>query len=555
MDDQSSRTIAQAAEDLLQVFLDINPIGATLLGLRDRDDRLPDYREEAHDQLRTRLTGIAKTVDAVDDNAVTGQDNITRAVVAHLAHAGLRELDTRAVEYTVTDAMFAPAAELLSMLPMVTITEPTQAEAYLTRLRQVPAVLAAIAERHRIGIAAGRVPVRPLVDATVTFLDRYLADPPLRRPQPEPADAQFHTQRDRLLDDVVAPAIRAYRDVLANEVAAHSRPPEQPGMCWLPDGESYYAGLVWNHTTTSRTPDELHRTGEEILAQLREEYAEIGSRVFGTTDVAAIVDRLRNDPALRWRDGDELLEAARSAIRRAEEAAPAWFGSLPAHGCAVQAVPEVEAPGAPPAYYLPPALDGSRPGTYFANTHLAADRYRFVAETTAFHEAVPGHHFQISRSQQLTDLPMVRRLSPFTAYTEGWGLYAERLADEMGLYSDDLARLGMLTEDSARAARLVVDTGLHAKGWSRQQVVDYLSARTLLSPLEANTEADRYIAMPGQALAYMVGRLEIQRIRGDAQRALGDRFNIGAFHDTVLDVGAVPLTTLETLVREWTRNS
>jgi uncharacterized protein (DUF885 family) len=214
-------------------------------------------------------------------------------------------------------------------------------------------------------------------------------------------------------------------------------------------------------------------------------------------------------------------------------------------------VPADDAPGAPGAYYMPPAMDGTRPGTYFANTYRATERHRHISEATAFHEAVPGHHFQITIAQELTDLPLLRRLAPITAYEEGWGLYSERLADEMGLYSDPVARLGMLNEDSMRAARLVVDTGLHAQGWSRQQAVDYMRTATPMAQVEIESEVDRYIADPGQALAYMVGRLEIQRIRADAARTLGDRFDIRGFHDTVLGGGPLPLTVLSDVVAEW----
>jgi uncharacterized protein (DUF885 family) len=202
--------------------------------------------------------------------------------------------------------------------------------------------------------------------------------------------------------------------------------------------------------------------------------------------------------------------------------------------------------------YVPPALDGTRPGIYFANTHQAAERHRFTAEATAFHEAVPGHHLQLTLAQERTDLPMLRRLPVFTAYLEGWGLYAERLADEMGLYSDDLARLGMLASDSLRAARLVADTGLHAKGWTRQQARDYLLENTPIPAIDIDEETDRYIAAPGQALAYMAGRLEIQRIRAQALNQLGDRFDIRSFHDAVLGNGPLPLTVLNDVVQAWT---
>jgi uncharacterized protein (DUF885 family) len=196
-------------------------------------------------------------------------------------------------------------------------------------------------------------------------------------------------------------------------------------------------------------------------------------------------------------------------------------------------------------------MDGTRPGIYFANTYEAQERDRTQCESTAFHEAVPGHHFQITIAMEMTELPMLRRLAPFTAYSEGWGLYSERLANEMGLYSDDIALLGMLSTDSLRAARLVVDTGMHAKGWSRAQAVQYMMEQTPVMPVEIESEIDRYIATPGQALAYMVGRLEIQRIRAAAEQALGPRFDIRGFHDTVLGSGALPLTVLGEVVDAW----
>jgi uncharacterized protein (DUF885 family) len=312
-----------------------------------------------------------------------------------------------------------------------------------------------------------------------------------------------------------------------------------------------YAQLIAMHTTTRRSADELHQTGLDMIARLADEYREIGARVFGTSALPEIFERLRTDHALRWRDGDELLDAARAAIRRAETAAPQWFGRLPSQNCEVRPVPADEAPGAASAYYVQPSMDGTRPGIYFANTYEAEERDRHVCESTAFHEAVPGHHFQLTIAQELTDLPMLRRLAPFTAYSEGWGLYAERLAVEMGLYSDDIALLGMLSADSMRAARLVVDTGLHAKGWSRAQAVQYMLDQTPMMPVEIESETDRYIADPGQALAYMVGRLEIQRIRADAEAALGRDFDIRGFHDAVLGSGALPLSVLAEVVERW----
>jgi uncharacterized protein (DUF885 family) len=443
------------------------------------------------------------------------------------------------------------------MLPMVTISSRGQADAYVDRLSVIPSVLQTLADRHRTGVASGRVPVRHLVEAAVAHVDRYLAsaDDPLRKPTPPDGAgidvAAFAEQRDGVIRDTVRPAYAAYRDVLRDEIAPHGRDRDHPGLCWLPDGDDIYARLITMHTTTRRSAEELHQIGLDMIARLGDEYREIGARVFGTSDLPEIFHRLRTDHTLRWRDGGELLDAARAAVRRAEAAAPEWFGRLPSHNCEVRPVPADEAPGAAGAYYMQPSMDGSRPGIYFANTYEAQERDRHVCESTAFHEAVPGHHFQLTIAQDLTNLPMLRRLAEFTAYTEGWGLYSERLAVEMGLYSDDIALLGMLSTDSMRAARLVVDTGLHAKGWSRQQTMQYMLEHTPMMPVEIESETDRYIADPGQALAYMVGRLEIQRIRAVAEAALGPAFDIRAFHDTVLCNGALPLGVLAEVVDAW----
>jgi uncharacterized protein (DUF885 family) len=549
-------TANQLADELLDAILDADPIGATVLGVRDREDRLPDYSEAGEEAERARLAGILARAGEVE--AAGDQDRVTLAVVRARAEGLLAHLAARAVEYAVTDTFTAPAVEVLVILPMVGINEPAHADGYLARLAGLPAVYDAIADRHRAGIAAGRLPVHRLAAATVAYFDRNLAGPekdPLRRPQPAPESTvdleAFGAERDRLLADVVRPALARYREMLHAEVLPHGRGDDRPGLCWLPDGERYYAGLVRSHTTTDHTPERLHQIGLDLITRLRAEFAEVGSRAFGTADLDEIFARLRTDPALRWRDGDELLAHARATITRAEQAAPQWFGRLPSQQCKVEPVPETDAPGAGAAYYLAPALDGSRPGTYFANTYQATERGRAESEAVAFHEAVPGHHFQQTLTQELTELPLLRRLIPFNAYGEGWGLYTERLADEMGLYSDDLSRLGMLSLDSLRAARLVVDTGLHAKGWSREQVADYLRANTAIPASDVETETDRYVADPGQALAYMVGRLEIQRLRAEAQAALGDRFDIRGFHDTVLGHGDLPLTLLAERVRAW----
>jgi uncharacterized protein (DUF885 family) len=546
------------ADELLDVVNEQHPLFATLSGFRDRDDRLSDYSEAGEGATAARLGDVITRTRALDPAELSASDRLTCAVVLAHAEAVLDQLAARSVEYTITPLYIAPAAQLLFGLPMVGIVEPEHAEGYLARLRGIPAVLATLADRHRTGVGAGRLPVRRLVDAAVAHLDRHLAgrdSNPLRRPRP-PADgrvdaAAFAAERDRLIDGVVHTAFAQYRTVLAEQMARHGRPDDRIGLCWLPDGEGTYDRLIRAHTTVARSAEQLHRTGLELIERLAEEYRSIGGRVFGPIGLPDLFERLRTDAALRWRDGAEILATARAIIERAEQVAPQWFSRLPSQSCVVEAVPADEAPGAPGGNYLPAAMDGSRSAIYFANTDRAQERDRYSAEAVAYHEVIPGHHVQVALAQELTDLPPLRRLVPFNAFAEGWGLYAERLADEMGLYSDDVARLGMLAADSTRAARLVVDTGIHALGWDRQRVIDFLRTNTPMPPVDIERETDRYIADPGQALAYMVGRLEIERMRAGARQSLEERFDIRGFHDAVLSNGELPLGALEEVVDEW----
>jgi uncharacterized protein (DUF885 family) len=546
--------VAGVADALVGIIFTGDPLYPTLLGLPGYDDRLADLSADAEWRLRAELSALADRADALASATADNAGALTLAVAAQQARARIDVIDSRLVEYAITDLFVSPVAGLFSALPEITVPDAEAAANLITRLRAIPGFVRAAAQRHREGVAAGRTPVAHLVRAAIAQLDRRLATRPadLLAGQAAPPDApSFEADRARVLEEVVWPALAHYRAVLDGEFTAPARPEDRAGLCWLPGGDAYYAALSRSHTTTDRTPEELHQTGLDLIARLAEEFAELGSAAFGTADRAEIFQRLRTDPALRWRDGEELLAAARTAIERAEAAVPQWFGRLPTKRCQVEPVPAAEAPGAPGAYYLRASLDGRRPGTYFANTYQADQRSRHTAEATAFHEAVPGHHFQITIAQELPELPLMRRIAHVTSFSEGWGLYCERLGDEMGLYSDTVSRLGMLALDSMRASRLVVDTGLHVKGWSRQRAVDYMLENTPMPALEISAEVDRYIATPGQALAYMVGRLEIERIRGEAARRLGDRFDIRVFHDRLLGDGALPLSVLDEAMTGW----
>jgi uncharacterized protein (DUF885 family) len=273
--------------------------------------------------------------------------------------------------------------------------------------------------------------------------------------------------------------------------------------------------------------------------------------LFATADMPEIFARMRTDDDLRYQSGEQMITVAQDALARARAEMTRWFGRLPAAECEVRPVPEFLAASAPPAYYIPPATDGSRGGTYFLNTRNASAMFRFEGQATAFHEAIPGHHLQLAIASELEGVPAFQQHALQTAYAEGWGLYAERLAQEMGLYSEERDLLGMLALDAFRASRLVVDTGLHAKGWSREQAVGYMRTHTPLPFHTIDVEVDRYIAIPGQALSYKIGQLEIRRLREHAETTLGDAFDVRGFHDTVLGSGMVTLGVLGDLVGDW----
>jgi uncharacterized protein (DUF885 family) len=301
------------------------------------------------------------------------------------------------------------------------------------------------------------------------------------------------------------------------------------------------------------SPEEIHQTGRDYLDALGAEWAEVGGRALGTTDVAEIRRRLREDPTLRFTDRAGIVAMVDGALRRAEEVRDDWFPAYDLPPCVIEEINPIEAGNAPLAYYRPPAGDGSRPGAHCVLTANPQDRFSYEYEALAFHESVPGHHLQIASAQALTGLPAYRRFldAEVCGYIEGWGLYSERLADEMGLYTSDVQRLGMLSFDALRACRLVVDTGMHHLGWSRQQAVDFMWRNTATTKANVDSEIDRYIAWPGQALAYLVGRREISRLRAVAEQRLGPRFDLRAFHGTVLGNGAVPLGVLEQIVMRW----
>jgi uncharacterized protein (DUF885 family) len=548
-------TLRDLAEEYWETLLEASPSTATLLGDHRYDDRLEDLSAEAEEALRGRWASLRERVEAVPREGLEADDLVTFGLLSAELDDAMASIDQRLIELQ-SDQMTGFHIDLLQAVPVMAAGDEASANMLVERFRQVPRALEQAAQRFLDGAAAGRTPAAVCVSRSTNMVEGYLAsslddDPFVNVGGPEGWD---RTELRRVVEEEVRPAYSRMAETLRGGLLPVARDDEHCGLSWLgDDGAAIYATLVSHHTTLELPPEEIHAIGmQEVTEKLPAEYAEVGGRLFGLTDSAAVLDRLRTDPALRYATGEEIMADAREAFQAAKAMMGDWFGRLPQSDCAIEEVPAFLAADSPSAYYFPPAGDGSRGGTYYVNTHAPEDKARYETASIAFHEAIPGHHLQLAIATELTDVPRFRRFSlANTAYVEGWGLYSERLAEDMGLYRNDMERIGMLAADSIRACRLVVDTGLHALGWTRQQAIDFMAANTPVSVEEVTVEIDRYIGMPAQALAYKLGQREILRLRASAQERLGDRFDFRGFHDAVLTSGAVRLPILAELVGGW----
>lgn len=554
-------TIRSLADEYWEAKLEASPLFASFLGDHRYDDRADDLSAEEERRLRTVWVGLRERAAAVEagNGALDETDRATRDLLVQELDDAVRAIDLRLAELA-SDQMQGVHADLLITAAQLRAPEPEHATMALERARQFGRMLDQATERHREGLAAGRTPARVNVERSINQVDGYLASPLESDPfanlaGPEGWD-EVEVWRGELTDvvrDDLRPAFARYRDALRDELLPAARPDDRPGLLWLDGGAELYQALIELHTGLPLPPEELHAIGmAEATEALPREYAEVGGREFGTDELTEIFGRLLGDPGLRYGDADQIVAHATECLEAARAVMGDWFGIRPEAACVLKPVPDYLAADAPAAYYSPPAPDGSRPGEYFVNLHEPTKRGRAETASIAYHEAIPGHHLQLAIASERTDLPAFRRLSwGHTAFVEGWALYTERLADEMGLYQTDLDRLGMLASDSWRACRLVVDTGLHALGWTRQQAIDFMNAHAPVGRNEIVVEVDRYIGMPGQALAYKVGQREILRLRDEARAKLGPGFDIRAFHDAVLGGATISLRVLRDRVASW----
>ena len=549
--------LSDLADRFWMAYCEYKPTIATVRGEHRFDDQLPMYNEDWMGRLSGVFVDIGMAAQAIDPVGLDLQDRITRDLLIHEAGVWAEEIDDRFMVAAV-DPYLGAHTRLLSDTQQNTVVDAGQAEALLSRYSKVGFHLASALALIRSNCLEGMTPPRAALDRVIGQLNGYLdstleTDPFLKLQLPEGGDQGGWRERaEQLVRDVIKPSFATYRDGLVDHVAPLARPEENSGLLWMANGEAVYQHLIHKYVQLPRTPVEIHQVGLDWATQaLPEEWTTIGNRALGLDTMEAIFERLHADPAFRFTSEEEMLDHARATIARAWDAVDDWFGARPETPCQVVPVPASMAPAMPPAYYMQPPPDRSREGTYFLNTYKPEERDRFEYESTHFHEAIPGHHFDRSLASELDDIPMFRRYTQVYAHTEGWGLYAERLADEMGLYSGEVDRLGMLTADAWRAGRLVVDTGMHALGWSREKAIDWLLEWTPIGRLTIEQEVDRYIGMPGQALSYKMGQLEIMRLRAEAENRLGRNFDIKGFHDTLLTSGAMTLPLLADVVESW----
>jgi uncharacterized protein (DUF885 family) len=518
---------------------------------------VPDESEEGEARWRGELESFLAETRGFDPSQLSQADAVTLGCLVENINEELIELDARLLEHTVSAMPITGPPVLLAIAARTIIADAQAAADYLERLRGSGVWLDQQTERLRIGAAKGRLPVAPLVQEAIEWAETVLRAPvpgALAAPQPPDGwagEVAWREELDAVGAQVIKPALIRWVELL-RELLPRSRPGEQAGLVYLPGGAADYANCVRAFTTLPLTAEEIHRIGLEELEALEQTMLKLGAELrlgsLAEIQEAARASSARRSPA-------DAMAAATAAIRRAEASSPDFFTPPLPPPCDVAAMPSVVASSGMAPHYSPPRVDGERPGTFWFNLERPTAGTGWDLEVVAFHEGVPGHHLQLSRIRMLDDLPAMQRQRALSVYSEGWALYAERLADEMDLYSDAESRIGELATSIMRAARLVVDTGLHALGWSRQRALDFYLAHVPMPEAFLANEIDRYIVVPGQALTYTIGQRELLRLRGEAERRLGSRFALPEFHAAVLDSGSLPMPVLEEKIRAWAGSS
>jgi uncharacterized protein (DUF885 family) len=542
------------ADRFWESILELQPSTATMYGDERFSDRLEDPSEAGRAKAQALWRATLRATDAISPDGLGIEDRITLDMIRVVCELGIEEHEQRIDVLRVVDQMGGPQTLLPAIVQFQPADTPERLERFEGRLHAYPAFMAACADLLREGRASGLTAPRIVAERTIAQLERLLEIPVDGSPVVIAARVASDADRERIRDivrDIVRPADVAFLEALKGPYREATR--TDPGLWSAPNGDALYRTAIRAWTTLEMDPREIHRIGLEEMDAIDAERRAITNREGFGDDTQAYRAARDADPANTPRTKDEMLARAGDDIERAMAIAPRYFGVLPRTGCEVRSVEEFKEADSPFAYYYPPSSDGTRSGIYYANGYDLPSRKYTTLATTTYHEAVPGHHFQITLEMENPNLNTFRRFGSRMvggAFVEGWGLYSERLADEMGLFRNEAERFGMLDGQAWRAARLVVDTGMHALRWTRQQSLDYLLAAGL-TPTDSAIETDRYICWPAQALTYKLGQRAIEQLRRQISQRDGSRFDLREFHDQVLGHGSLSLATLERELPGW----
>lgn len=545
-------------DDEWQYELRTNPEWATVLGDQRYNGRLSDRSSEFFQSEVEQNRKFLARFRAIDAAGLSPQDALSRALIIRKLQMEIEGAQFKPWEMPVNQ-MGGPHLEMPGLVELTPFRTVTDYENYLARLRQIPHLFDQVVSNMRQGIRDGLMPPRFLLEKVATESDDIAGkggeNSPLAKPVKKFPDGIAPADQKRLreailaaIDDQVVPAYRKFAAFVRSDYAPHGR--TDPGVWSLPDGDARYRLAIRRITTTNLTPDQIHEIGLKQVDEIEAQMLAVAHQL-GFKDLAALNDHIRNERRFYATSGQQLLDLYAKYARDMEPELPKLFGRLPKSKLTVIPMEESRSKNAVPADYTDGAADGSRPGHINVNEWDPEHRLVLNVEAIAYHEGIPGHHLQLSLAQEMEDLPAFRRHAGYTAFVEGWALYAERLGKEVGLYQDPYNDYGRLENEMWRAIRLVIDTGVHEKHWSRDQMVSYFHRYTAMDEPNIQSEVDRYIAWPGQALAYKLGQLEILKLREEARDKLGSKFDLRAFHDEVLANGALPLDILDSEVKEW----
>jgi uncharacterized protein (DUF885 family) len=538
-----------------------SPEFASTIGDKRFNDQLTDYSVDAYNQQLARGRDYLRRLGEIDTAGLSDQEVLSKDLMVRQLIEDQEESAFKPWEMPVNQ-FNGLHLSLPQLVPRLSFATAKDYDDYIARLNKVPAAFRQVSDNMLTGIDDQRVPPKYLLEKVLVQVNALLAQKPGDSPFAQPLK-KFPTtlpaaDQTRIHDEVIAaitkqvyPAYQRFARFLQATYIPAGR--ADPGVWSLPDGDAYYAFRVKQSTTTDLTPAQILKIGEDEVSRDEADMLVIAKKL-GYADVAALRAAISANPKLHPTSRDALLDLYRADIDKMRPKLPELFGRLPKAPLTVEAVPAFMEKDQAPAYYEQGTPDGSRPGTVFVNTYDFEHRSLANVESVAYHEGLPGHHLQISIAQELTGLPQFRKYLHYTAYTEGWGLYAEHLGKDIGFYQDPYSDFGRLEADVFRGVRLVVDTGVHSEHWTRQQMVDYFHAHSGLDDATVNAECDRYIAWPAQALGYKLGQLKILELRARAEKALGPKFDLRAFHDQVVDSGALPLDVLDARITAWIQN-